>query len=564
MTIKNLAVVDELRIEFAAGFQVLTGDTGAGKSILVDAIGLILGDRAEELMIRDGADTALVEGVFTVEGNARVAETLAASGIEKHEDPSQVIIRRILQRGSSGRVFVNNQRASVTLLRELAPDLIDFTGQHDSKDLLDSRGDRDILDGFLPDRARLKIYQDLFLRCQAIYQEILQWQKKSLEREERLEWLEFQLRELGMLPVTSEEEAVGLLARREKQKHQGAIGGYAERLVQCLAEGEDNIAARISQLHAEGKRQTVLEQVFAPEIGRLRELAASAQDLSFDISRKLKLDADGGQDSAEDLDEKIHQLTRLTRKYGPTITDVLRRRQELLDEKKTWLDLDEHLAGLNARWNTDFEKLLQASCELTAARLGIKAKLEGDVRVELSLLGMEAARFVIEIATPPADVLQKDFAAYHQFGVDEVHFLLSPNPGLAPRPLAKIASGGELSRLFLALKQVLSQKREALSFIFDEIDTGISGAMVEKVGQRLKRLSQKFQVFCVTHHAPIAGLADRHYLVEKEQQKKSTITRVRALAAEDRIREMARLVGGASITPKTLAFARELLHKHSE
>lgn len=553
--IKNIATIDELRVTFERGFQVLTGETGAGKTILVEAIGLILGNKADAGLIRDGEEAALVEASFDIAGLGHLKELLEERGFMSLEDKDEVLIKRRLVRSGKNQIFVNHQKASLGLIKEICGVLFDFTGQNEQIRLLDSRNDIHVLDSFIPDPAVLSAYQRQFAVAKRAHEEVVAFKEKAALKEERLEWLRFKLRDFEALKIRSEEEYDDLKRRRERLKNAAAIADFMNLAAASLTDGSGSCVGLLNTLKDRLQKNAALRDMYAAVLRELDDIRVRLEDLSFEIARQGR-GVDGEENlELDEIERRLYQVERLKQKHGPEISDVLQTGEAMRAEMAALQQADRNLVSLQNRFQEEFGVLKGLAIRLSRARQKTGLVLEKRIQKELASLLMPGVRFAIRQETAALD----DFTSYTSQGVDRISFLISPNPGLSLKPLARIASGGETSRIFLALKQVLAKSRAGGSLIFDEIDSGISGAAVEIVGRKLKTLARSFQVFCVTHHAQIASQADRHYVVEKLKDRKSTITRVRPLSDEERVREVARLMGGVTITKKNEDYARELL-----
>jgi len=556
-----MAVIDEIRLQFVGGFQVLTGETGAGKTILVEAIGLILGNKATSSLIRDGEEEAIVEACFDISATNRVKEILEEEAFINSEDNNELIIKRHLTVSGKNRIFINHQRAGLHFLQKISNLLIDFTGQHEQIQLLDSSNDVAILDSFLSDKNILQNYSQEFEKLNHLAQNIKKLKRLNVEKTERLEWLNFQIKEFEELKILSAEEESALKKVRQRIKNQTAIKEFENLATQNLSGGSRSSVSLILGLKETIQKNSCLTDIYHNILQRLDDIQIQVEDVAFEIAKSGKkgvIDRD-----PEEIEKQLYHLENLKRKHGPEISDVLNKHKELKDEIEALTHADKNLDKMEREFDQRLEDLRDKSQILSKVRQKIKTKLEKLVKNELFYLQMPDVHFIIDQQTVQKSDLNK-FENYHSRGIDKIIFLLSPNPGLSPRPLAKIASGGETSRIFLALKQVLAQMREGGTLIFDEIDTGLSGASVELVGNKLKDLSKSFQVFCVTHHAQIASQADQHYKVHKQVQKKKTITRVQSLSENERVQEIARLMGGVKITEKNVAYAREMLEKRED
>lgn len=555
LTIKNVAVIEELCLDFTTGFHVLTGETGAGKSILVEAIGLVLGEKPQGGIVRDGADEAVVEAAFDVAGFSGLTAWLGEEGLDNSDDATELVVRRHVVAGGKGRIFVNGKRATLSILQRLAAILIDYTGQHQQFDLLDSRRDTAVLDGFLPEASVGDAYRAAYTETKSRYDAMVAFRDSLRDREERLDWIAHQLKEWEGLDIDSDAAEAALKERRERLRHAEAFARFGNLAGQVLTDGDASCVAGINQLIRDIEKSSALTGAFEVVLKNLRDTKVCLEDLSYDISKTAAHAVEGGI-SLDAIESQLFKIEKLKRKHGTTVAAVLAKREELESDRDRLLHADKVLDGLTRDFSQAFIKLKACARDLSAARGKTSAILEKLILKELAALKMGGTRFVVDVK--PAGEAD-DFASYRHDGADAVSFLLSPNPGLALRPLSQIASGGETSRILLALKQVLTRSRVAGTFVFDEIDTGISGAAVELVGNKLKKLSERFQVLCITHHAQIASLADRHFLVTKEVVKGKTRTQVAVLSREERVREVARLMGGIEISEKNLAYAKEMV-----
>ena len=549
--IKNIAVVDELRLGFDQGFHIFTGETGAGKSILGEAISLVLGEKPKSNLLRDGSDEAIVEASFAIAKNPEVQTFLKQYSLENTEDPEELILKRQLSSEGKNKVFVNHQRSTLKILQEVAALLIDLTGQHEQMELLTASQDREILDEFLTKKDILEVYAEQYSKTKGIFQKISDLKKTIAEKERRLEGIQFQLKEMGDLEIHSEEEEAGLREKRNFLRHQSQIAEFSSNAGKIF---EDALGS-FHKLETTFERNSYLNDYYKNFSSSLKEVKILIEDLSFEISKQTAhLET---QISLDDLERKLYVLERLKTKYGPEFKDVLKKKAELEAEKGRLENSNEVISDLEVEFTKNFSELKNLTQKLMEHRQKIAKMIEKLIMVELTELQMPEAKFSVQIEEKDRD----DFQNYSQSGCDRVCFLISPNPGFGLKPLSQIASGGETSRLFLAIKQVLTRHKKSGTLIFDEIDTGISGAVVELAGRKLKKLADRFQVFCITHHAQIASLADKHFLVSKEIQKGKTFTRVNVLKDQDRIQEVARLMGGVEITSKNMAFAKEILRK---
>jgi DNA repair protein RecN (Recombination protein N) len=558
LTLRNIATIDELRLECGPGFQVLTGETGAGKSILVEAIGLIMGDRADSTLVRDGTPEALVEAVFDVSQLSEVQGLVDELGLSHPDGGEELIIKRLLGADGRGRVFVNGQRATVAAITKLSRGLIDFTGQHQQIDLLDASNDAQTLDAFLTTPASLSEYQQAYQIFRRAEAELEALQKAEAQKGDRLEWLDARLKEIEKVDLSHSQIEEDLLAGRARLRHSVHLAEIASVAEQSLVGSKFNVASQIRHLRTLIEKRPEVALMLSAPLKLLEELQIRAEDVAYELARATDGVGDAESASLDAIEAKLFQIAQLKRKFGPELSDVLAHAEAMQKEQTLLADSDAALAQLGKARDQAFQKLIVAAQGLSQARAQAKKQIEEAIKIQLRELLMPDVSFLVDLTAVGSP---DDAASYGSSGFERVTFLLSPNPGLSPRPLAKVASGGEASRIFLALKQILTRKRAGGTLIFDEIDTGISGAAVELVGKKLKALAERFQVFCVTHNAPIAALADRHFTVSKTVVSGKTFTRVTDLKGEARIQEMARLMGGVEISKTSVAHARELLRK---
>lgn len=552
LLVENYAVVDRLRVRFHAGLNLLTGETGSGKSIVVDAFGLLLGGRASAEMIRSGESRARVAGIFDVRDRADVRALLDPAGVAIED--SELLIEREILAGGKSRAFLGSRPVAVSLLRELAPLLGDIHGQHDQQLLFSPDAQRDMLDTFAG-------AQDLLARAAEIY---ALWKAagaalETLERTEQeklrlLDLWEFQRKEIeGASPAAGEDGA--LEAERRVLQN---LGRLQENAGTAYAALYDSPASALAQVRLAAKRLDDLCRI-DPSLASLGEQLQSAEVTLKESAYGLRdylsgLEANPGR--LEEVENRLALLDKLKRKYGASIPEVL----AFLAEVRAQIEQVEHAGERMAELRRERERLAreyeQSAGELTALRKRSARKLEKGVEAELGSLAMERTTFRIDMAA----------AAWSGAGADRVEFLVSPNLGEEPRPLEKVASGGEISRIALALKTCLAAPQRGSgegppprTLVFDEVDAGIGGSAAEGVGRRLKKLAAANQVLCVTHLAQMASFADHHYRVEKHENRGRTVAAVAELDLAGRTREIGRMLSGQELTPEALKHAERLI-----
>ncbi len=558
--IQNYAVIDTLKVEFSPGLNLLSGETGSGKSILVDALGLALGGRASPEVIRTGQERALVTAVFRTEGRPPWSDWLEEYGLAGGGEP-EIILRREIQAGGKSRMLVNDQPVTLAAVKSLARLLVEMHGQNEHVALFSREAQLDLLDQFAGVEEELARVRELHARRQEMESEFESLSQNEQERLRTIDLLSFQAQELERAGVQPGEDA-----RLEEEKRilsnleriRAAAAGAFSELYEEEGAACSRLAAAMRQLEDLRRYDAAVEPYLEPLAGA----RATLEDAANFLGRYLgKLEANPQR--LEEIEDRLALLDRLKRKYGKTLEEILaygeKTRQALAkmehaDERREVLQQQlEKVAG-------DFRKAAEA---LSAQRREAAGKLTRLVRDELAQLGMEKTRLEVHFES----LLEGRGGPR---GIDEVEFRISPNPGEELRPLEKIASGGEISRLMLALKTVVGMnrpgagttRRVARTFIFDEVDSGIGGRVAESVGQRLKRLARDGQVLCVTHLAQIACFADQHYYVEKFERAGRTLTAVTHLAAEkERVRELARMLSGSQITEAGLKHASAMLRQ---
>jgi DNA repair protein RecN (Recombination protein N) len=551
LTIRNVAVIDELTVTFVPGLNVLTGETGAGKSILIDALQLVLGARGSESLLRSGAEEAAVEAAFDAGPGSRATELLEAEGIAA--DPGEpLILRRQLFRDGRTKAYAGGRLTSVATLRALGECLVDIHGQHPGQLLLDPRRHRELLDGYAGVAEEARAYRERYGAWQALRREREALLLAERERAQRQDLLEFQRREIEAARLTIGEEE-GLVAEHAILSNHERLFAAVEQAYVMLEESDEALLARLATAaarvrEASGIDQRLREVLEALETGavHLREAARGLRDyrarIEFDPER------------LEAIETRLHEIGKLKRKYGATVGEVL----EHLTRVRTDLAALEHsearLGELEQMLAAAQQDLTSRAERLSAARRRAAPKLQEAILAEIHELGMAKAAFEVRVTSA-----ESGEGGLGPHGMDEVGFLISPNPGEPLKPLHEIASGGELSRTMLAIRVILAAADRTPTLIFDEVDAGIGGNTAEMVGRKLTAVSRQRQVLCVTHLPQIACFADQHVVVSKRSLRDRTQTTVQMLPGAERARELARMLGGLSRTETPLQHATELL-----
>ena len=553
LRINNIALIPSLEVEFGPGLTLLTGETGGGKSILIDAIGLLLGDRASLELIRSGEERAAVEAVFEVAG---ASEWLEERGLAAEGD--EVVLRRELQSNGKGRATVNGALVPVSLLRDLAPRLAVIHGQHEPQGLLDPAAHLDLLDHFAgadEGRPLAEFFRDL--RTAEAGLERLRGDRREAER--RREMLEFQATEIERAAlVAGEEEA--LRVEKARQANAGRLAALSGEAYALLYDDEAAALSRLGQVFRRVEDLAAIDPSFRAFLDARSEVLAPLEDLALRLrDYHEQLEVSPGR--LDEIEGRLAVLERLKKKYGATVEEVLAFGERCRRELDALASPEEQEKTLVARCERLAAAYLERARELSRKRRAAARELRKRVQDELAQLAMEKTRF--EVAFAPAEAeAAADPSLWTERGLERAEFLLSPNPGEELRPLARIASGGELSRIMLGLKSVVRSDVPGLTLVFDEVDAGIGGRVAEVVGRKLKAVSARQQVLCVTHLPQIAAFADQHLAVRKRVEQGRTLTLVEPLAGDARAEEIARMLGGETITATARQHAREMLKQN--
>jgi DNA repair protein RecN (Recombination protein N) len=550
--VNNIALIASAELEFGPGLNLLTGETGAGKSILIDALGLLVGDRASTDLIRTGQEQGAVEGIL--ESDAAIA-VLEAHGLPV--DGREVVIRREVQASGKSRATVNGALTPVAVLRELGEVLVAVHGQHEPQGLLNPDTHLDLLDWHAGLGAEVSAVAEPYRRFREAEAALRDLRQGAREDARRREMLEFQATEIEKAGLAAGEEE-GL--RREKivQANAGRLAALANEAYAALHEDEAAVVSRLAQVYRRIDELAAIDPAFAPHAEARASVLAQVQDLALflrDYREKLQV----SPARLDEIESRLALLDRLKRKYGATIDEVLafgaRCRQELQHEGSP----EEREKALEAERAAAAAAYVESAVGLSRRRRGAAPGFEKKVEAELALLAMEKTRFRVRFDPEAVPADAADSAAWTARGLERAEFLLSPNPGEELRPLVRIASGGELSRILLALKSVASLDVPGKTLVFDEVDAGIGGRVAEVVGRKLRAMAARHQVLCVTHLPQIASLAEAHYAVRKQVERGRTVVDVRALSADERVEEVARMLGGESVTDTARRHAREMV-----
>ncbi len=542
--IENIAVIQCADISFDKGFNVLTGETGAGKSIVIDAISAIMGERAYRDMIRTGSTKASVRGVFT-----QVPELpwFQENGVEY--DPETVIQREVYLDGKNV-CRVNGSLVSVSILRKLGVQLINIHGQHDSASLFDENNHLILLDAFSGNEPLRREYGEKYETYTQLQRQIASLTMDEGEKLRKMEMLRYQIQEIEKAKLTPGEDET-LEQRRKLLQNSEKISDNLHDAVNAVYGGEDTDGA--ASLLGEAERSLSRLSRFSEDFTELHQRVADLMYQVQDVAEELRIARDDLSYSADELEEiesRLDVIHRLRKKYGATCQDILDYKEKASQELDEIVFSDDHLEHLKGQCEKAKEAAWEAAKRLRQSREVGAQVLSRQILSELAQLDMPKVQFRCQFS-------QTDLTAS---GADLVAFYMSANAGEALKPLSKVASGGELARIMLAMKNVLAQQDQVATLIFDEVDTGVSGRAAQKVAEKLRSVSQNKQVLCVTHLPQLAALATTHFLIAKEERDGRTYTSVTPLDKEGRKRELARIIGGANITETTLKSAEEMLN----
>lgn len=546
LTVRNLAIVEDVELELSEGLTVITGETGAGKSILVDALALLAGGRGSSELLREGAGRLLVAGEFDADPKARAV--LSEAGLP---DRATLLVRRELSPDGRGRAFIEDEPASVRTLARLGGLLIAIHGQNSEQELTDREASLELLDAFAGAEAQREATAAAARVCRAAREALEALEVSRRDRAARLEMLDFQIREIeSVSPAETEEEELSV--ERERLLHADRIRRAGETALRALSEGEGSAADRLGEAArafadlaaVDPREKTHLEE--AEELKRrIADLAAAARDAAEEM--------EGDPDRLTAIETRLEKIARLKRKYGVPAAKIPALLARLQAEREELSNIGDALEKRQGEERRARDAYREAAGALSGKRRAAAARFSSAVERELRMLAMEKARFRVALETVPEEALRAS-------GIETASFLFAPNPGEPEKPVEKIASGGELSRLQLAIRSVAAGRKPLCrTFVFDEVDAGIGGRTAEVVGKKLREIARGEQVLCVTHVPQIAAFADRHFLAEKSEKKGRTVASVWRLEGRQRVAEVARMLAGEKVPETAWKHARALL-----
>lgn len=557
LKVKNFAIIENLAMNFGKGLNILSGETGAGKSVLLKSLGLLMGDKAESDVLRSGVDAATIEGYFDLTDRQDVITQLEEMGLDTSDQT--LVVRRVIPANGKGKVYLNGSLSPLSSLRGIvAPlitltghqtPLIEMTGQHDNRSLQSKAYHLELLDLYSGTWNLRLEFEKSFQKLKDLQEEIARLEEATRSREQRLDFLKFQHEEIAALsPVSGEEEE--LEAKVSRGRNSTRLLEFVSQSLESLYSGDDSVMVHLHQVLQRGAEVSAADPGLAERLSSLHQAKTLLEDVIFELREYGKnLEADPEELNA--AEERLSALRKLQKKFGDSTDEIIKAHAQIRDEIDQLERSDENLRGLaeeRARIERGLQKMAQ---DLHERRRNGAHLMEKGVNDELLDLNMKGVVFSVSVN------YLKELAPT---GKSDVEFMIQVSKKDEPRPLAKVASGGELSRILLALKRVVGSSDRPRTYLFDEVDTGVSGQTAEKVGKKLKTIAKGQQLICVTHLPQVASFADQHFLIEKSSVKgggmRMTVTE---LAKPEQVQEIARLISGEKITPSSLAHAKQLL-----
>jgi len=558
LSVKNYALINEVEVEFDQGLNILTGETGAGKSIIVGALGTILGERVDMTMLRNGASKAIIEGRFSISGNGALKKILLDNDLTADDE---IILRREILENGRSRAFINDTPVQAALLQTVSDLLIDFHGQHDHQSLLKVQNHLGFLDDFGDFKKELAVVAESYQMLQSQYSELTELEKKQTAFREKRDQYHFQINEINKVNPSAAEEDNLVYEERIVQNSERLFKLTGE-LYELLYEGENSVYDLMGRVDAGLNELATIDAKFSAFIKDFSGAKVAIEDLSNYLQRYQSSIAFNPQ-RLEEIQIRMSDLSGLKKKYGLSIEEILKQRDKFAAELDNLGNLDSQIESLKEKIQKEQAVFSGFCLNLSQKRKQTAEELESLIPEILGFLGMSNTRFkvVLKYQDDPEGWVRLQGKTYYATasGMDVAEFVIAANKGEDVRPLAKVASGGEISRIMLALKSAVASKDRIPVLVFDEIDIGVSGRVAQSVGRKLKELSQFHQIICITHLPQIASMGDQHFLVEKVERSARTETSIRKLNEDERTEAIAKLLAGERISEAHLKSARELL-----
>jgi DNA repair protein RecN (Recombination protein N) len=550
LKVSHFAVIDSLQIHFLRpGLNVLTGETGAGKSVLLKSLSLLMGGKANADVIRTGHDQAVIEGSFDLSERPDLRDELKEMALDSGDD--SLVVRRIISQTGKHRLYVNGHLSTLNVVEKIVSSLVEITGQHEHHSLVKPLSQLNVLDEYGSLMDLRQKFQEHFNLAKKIRADIETAQSATKDREQRLDFLKFQINEISSFnPRTGEDQ--DLQTRFQRARHSSRLHGFAQKAESVLYSQENSVQALVADLAREGEQLAELDPKLKGSVQTLKEVSILVEDAAFafrDYSKHEQADPA----ELEKLEERVSDLKKLQKKYGPNVEAILEFKARAQAEYEALEKNEENLKELQQQLRKTEGELVALAEDLHKRRVKAGKALTNGINNELRDLNMKGMEFVLGVER------QENLATT---GFDEVVFSIKASPKDEPRPISRVASGGELSRLMLAIKQVIAANEYPMTYLFDEVDSGVSGPTAEKVGRKLKSIGRGNQVVCITHLPQVAAFADAHFLISKEVSKGHVKSEVRELSHKDRIQELGRLISGEKITAASLTHAKEMIEQH--
>ncbi|OGQ33317.1 MAG: DNA repair protein RecN [Deltaproteobacteria bacterium RIFCSPHIGHO2_12_FULL_43_9] len=562
LSIKNFAIVDHIEIDFGPGLNIVTGETGAGKSIIVGAFALLLGRRSQGDLVKPGTEEAVLEALFRVAEYPEVKSRLAESGFNGSDE---LLIRRTINVSGKSKIFINGQIATLNLLENITEPLVEICSQHENLRLLKSSHQMEIIDRFGKLERECSEVEEVYLRVTNLIDKYKEHIEKGISQE-REELLRFQIKDIESAElILGEDEDLNIECQRltHAEKFRESLG----IALHTLDEDDDAVLRKVGLIKESLMKLSQIDPIFSDASERVEKCRIELEDIAFTLSKSGER-FDLSPDRLEFLNSRIAKINALKRKYGASIEEVLEKLEGLNQELHSIEHFEEVGSELKNKILLEEKNYNVASEKLSSGRRRVGSRLSKQVEQILSSLGMPKVEYKIDMIKRPLDEGLAQILEGKLFlgpkGFDKAEMLFTSNPGIEPRPLAKVASGGELSRITLAIKKIIAESGGTSVYLFDEVDTGIGGAVAEVVGRNLKDVSRYNQVICITHLPQVAAYADNHFIVSKESKNNVTYASISHLNEKERVDEIARMLGGLKITATTTKHASEMLKMAQE